>query len=233
MKILGLFYLLNPLHQTLPQNNQMSLTLLIAIITTGISIYAWKKEGLLYKLVLNPYQVQKKNEYYRFITSGFVHADYIHLIFNMLSFLSFGFAIEHLYNQQYPEHGGLLFLFLYLSGIVISDIPSYLKNRNNTRYNSLGASGGVSTIIFASIISYPLEGVGVIIFVLPGFLFAALYIFYSAYLSKNSGDNINHDAHLYGGLYGVVASLILDPSLAFSFVKAIGTFNPFDWKWVI
>jgi membrane associated rhomboid family serine protease len=211
----------------------MSITLLIVLITAGLSMYAWQKDGLLYKLVLNPYQVQKKHEYYRFITSGFVHADYIHLIFNMLSFLSFGFAVEHLYNQTYGAYGSVLFLFLYLTGIIISDIPSYLKNRHHTRYNSLGASGGVSTIIFASVISYPLEGVGVIIFVLPGFLFAVLYLSYCAYLAKNSGDNINHDAHLYGGLYGVVASLILDPSLAFSFVKAIGTFNPFDWKWVI
>jgi membrane associated rhomboid family serine protease len=211
----------------------MSITLLIVLFTAGLSIYAWQKDGLLFKLVLNPYQVQKKKEYYRFITSGFVHADYIHLIFNMLSFLSFGFAIEHLYNQTYAAYGSILFLFLYLTGIIISDIPSYIKNRHNTRYNSLGASGGVSTIIFASVISYPLEGVGVIIFVLPGFLFAVLYLFYCAYLAKNSDDNINHDAHMYGGLYGVVASLILDPSLAISFVKAIGTFNPFDWKWVI
>ncbi|MEY3418145.1 MAG: hypothetical protein RL060_2257, partial [Bacteroidota bacterium] len=99
----------------------MSITLLIVLITAGLSMYAWQKDGLLYKLVLNPYQVQKKHEYYRFITSGFVHADYIHLIFNMLSFLSFGFAVEHLYNQTYGAYGSVLFLFLYLTGIIISD----------------------------------------------------------------------------------------------------------------
>lgn len=214
-------------------NSIMSLTLIIIAITAGISIYAFQKNDILYKLVLNPYQVQKKHEYYRFITSGFVHADYMHLIFNMLSFLSFGFVLEHVFMVNYGENGSTLFLFVYLSGIVISDIPSYWKNRNNNRYNSLGASGGVSSIIFASIMFYPLNPVTVIFFKLPGFLFAIVYIFYSAYLSKNGDDNINHDAHLYGGLYGVTVSLALEPQLGVQFFQALGSFNPFNWQWVL
>jgi membrane associated rhomboid family serine protease len=211
----------------------MSLTLMIVLLTAGISIYAWKTEGVLYKLILNPYQVQQKKEYYRFITSGFIHADFIHLIFNMLSFLSFGFALEHLYKIQFQENGGILFLFLYLSGIIVSDIPTYLKNIKNTRYNSLGASGGVSTIIFAAIMNNPMGGIGVIFFNVPGFLFAMLYTYYCYYLSKRSLDNINHDAHLYGGLYGVVVSLILNPSLIVNFFAALVSFNPFEWRWII
>jgi membrane associated rhomboid family serine protease len=196
---------------------------MIALLTVGISIYAWQKEGVLYKLVLDPYQVIKRKEYYRFLTSGFVHADWMHLIFNMLSFVSFGFAMEHYYGYYFGDNASILFLLLYITGIIVSDIPTFLKKKNDQRFRSLGASGGVSAIIFASILFNPIDKITVFIIPVPGFIFGGLYLWYCAYLSKRSIDNINHDAHFYGALYGIAFNIVLFPQLhlASNFIEQV------------
>ena len=135
----------------------MSLTVVLILITVGISWYSWQNPAIMEKLMLNPVKVYKYNEYYRFLTSGFVHADFGHLLFNMFSLYFFGEAMEYYLQEIFGSNGKVYFIILYLLGIILSDIPSYLKNRNNRDYNSLGASGGVSSLLFAFILLAPLR----------------------------------------------------------------------------
>jgi membrane associated rhomboid family serine protease len=126
--------------------------------------------------------------------------------------------------------GGGLFLILYLVGIVVSDVPTYLKNRKNPYYNSLGASGGVSAVVFASILFRPLAPL-YLMFIpipIPGFIFGGLYMLYSYYQAKRGGDYINHDAHLYGALFGLAFSILAVPSALPNFLAQISTWRLFN-----
>lgn len=172
-----------------------------------------------------PYGVKRQKQLYRFITSGFLHADLMHLFFNMFTLYFFGRNIEYLFNQL--ELGGTFsYLALYFGALVISDIPSYLKNCDNPNYHSLGASGAVSAIIFGSIIFSPWDSVylyGAI--KLSALLFAVLYIAYCIYMGRQNRDNINHDAHLWGAILGLVYTLLLiavkNPELFSSIIEEL------------
>jgi membrane associated rhomboid family serine protease len=121
----------------------MSVTLILIIITVGISIYAWSNQELLQKWIFHPYSVRKKHEYYRFITSGFLHADWTHLLFNMFSFFMFDQVVEHIFTGIHgAQNGVLFFLLVYIGGIIVSDIYTFFKQHKNYNYHSLGASGG-------------------------------------------------------------------------------------------
>ena len=130
----------------------MTITVILICITVAISFYAFKKPVLLQKLMMNPYLIKKEGQYYRFISSGFIHKDHTHLLWNMFSFYFFGTAVEQNFNAVFGEAGIYYFIVLYLTAIVISDIPTYFKEKNNTDYNSLGASGGIGSVIFVFII---------------------------------------------------------------------------------
>ena len=194
-----------------------SATLVLAILTVGISLYAWSNPALLDSWILDPYRTKRHNDWYRFLTSGFLHADFTHLLFNMIAFYSFGRVVEDIFAYAFgPTNGLLWFLLLYLGGIIISDIPTYLRHRNDPGYRSLGASGGVSAVIFSAILFNPTGGLYIfpLPFEIPGFIFGFLYLGYSYYMSQRQGDNINHDAHFYGALYGIVLTLLLLPQAA-------------------
>lgn len=206
----------------------MSITIIIIIITVAISLYGWSNPELQHKMMLNPYSVSTRNEWYRFITSGFVHADYIHLGFNMFTLYFFGQAIEYIYSAYFGEFGVLLYVALFITGIIVSDIPTYIKHRHNPGYNSLGASGGVSAVIFSSILFFPLNEICLYaVLCLPGFILGALYLIYSFYMGKQPRNNVNHDAHLYGALFGIVFSTIIQPSVIVSFFQEVSTYRPF------
>ncbi|HNP18897.1 MAG TPA: rhomboid family intramembrane serine protease [Fulvivirga sp.] len=206
----------------------MSITLIIIIITSLISINAFKNASLRGKLIFNPYVIKRNNEYHRFITSGFIHGDYIHLLFNMFVLYMFGTYVEQVYSAVYGVIGQVLFVAMYLLGIIVSDIPSFFKNQNSPYYNALGASGGVSSILFSFIIFDPTRDLclyGLVCF--PGFIWGALYIIYSIYMGKRGQDNINHDAHLYGGLFGIVFTVITVPGVVSNFIEQLKTFSLF------
>ncbi|MDJ1479429.1 rhomboid family intramembrane serine protease [Cytophagaceae bacterium YF14B1] len=200
-----------------------SLTLVFVIITVLASLYAWRQPDIKYKWMMNPYDVARKREYYRFITSGFIHEDGMHLLFNMMALYSFGVQMEKVFAQLYPGAGFTLFGTLYILGIIVSDIPTFLKYRNVYNYNSLGASGGVSAVVFAFILFYPQAQLGFMFIPIPipAFLFGALYMLYSVYMSKRGGDHINHDAHLWGALFGIVFSVIVYPPVVTLFMSQI------------
>src|SRR5688572_24250574 len=182
-------------------------------ITVIISFLAWKYESLMRALIMNPYQVYSKNQYYRFITSGFIHQDHMHLLLNMFSFYFFGRAVEHVFRSIFGSLGDFCFIALYILAIIVSDLPTYFKHKKNSRYNSLGASGGVAAVIFAFILFRPSDNLYIYAALpIPGFIFGALYILFSWYQGRKSNDNINHDAHLYGALFGFIFCVALYPA---------------------
>jgi membrane associated rhomboid family serine protease len=200
----------------------MSITLILVIITSGISYYAFSNYSLMEKMILNPYKVTKRNEYYRFITSGFVHADFGHLIFNMLSLWFVGEGIERIFAMLFGANGTFYFLFLYIVGIIVSDIPTYLKHRTNSNYNSLGASGGVSAVLFAALLFAPLMDICLYFFIcMPGFIFGILFLGYSFYEGRRGRSYVNHSAHMYGAIFGLVFMAVVYPAAVPSFFEQI------------
>ncbi|RZJ94635.1 MAG: rhomboid family intramembrane serine protease [Hymenobacter sp.] len=198
-------------------------------LTVAISVYAWSNPEVLEKGMLDPYLMSRRNDqWYRFITSGFLHADWGHLLFNMFTFYSFGGVVLTYFGQQFgSSNGTLLFLLLYLGGIVVSDLPTYFRHRQDRSYRSLGASGGVSSVLFAAVLFYPTAGIRMfpLPMAIPGFIWAGLYLLYSYYMGRRRGDNINHDAHFYGALYGVVLTLALVPDAAPVFWQQVLSFR--------
>jgi membrane associated rhomboid family serine protease len=179
--------------------------------------------------MMNPYAVVHKQQYYRLITSGFIHNGYVHLLFNMITLYFFGDVIEQIFRYYYGGSGIFYFLLLYFLGMLVADIPSLIKYRNQPNYNSLGASGAVSAVVFASILFNPTAKICVFlpILCLPGFIFGVLFLLYSYYQGKRMADNINHDAHLYGALLGVVFSIIMEPTIIVSFFDQILNYKIF------
>ncbi|MCS6794895.1 MAG: rhomboid family intramembrane serine protease [Raineya sp.] len=198
-------------------------TYIIIGITVVLSFVAWSNPNIMQKWIFNPYTISKRNEWHRFLTSGFIHLDYLHLIFNMVSLYFLGIYAEKEFYRQFGENYQWIFVIFYLSAIIVADIPVFWKNRNNAYYNALGASGAVSAIVFSAVMIEP--NIRLLIFPIPfpvpGILYAVLYVAYSAYMSKNARDNIGHDAHLYGSLYGVVFTLIFFPDSISKIIEAV------------
>ena len=189
----------------------LSHTQLIILITAIVSIVAFSSTTIKEQLLFKPVQIQKRNEWYRFFTSGLIHADWEHLLFNMLTLYLFGEGLETQFNRDnlFGENGAILYSTLYISAFPFSMITSYWKHKQNTRYASLGASGAVSAILFASILLNPTIKIGFFILppVIPGFVFGPAYLLLSSYLNKKGKDNINHAAHIAGAIYGVIFTL--------------------------
>lgn len=185
----------------------MTLTLIIVILTAIISYNAFSNEKIVNDLIFHPPSITQQNQWYRFVTCGFIHADMTHLAFNMLSLFMFGRFVESSFIEIFGTNNGrIFFLLLYLSALIVSLIPTFIKHKNDYYYRSLGASGAVSAIVFAGIFLYPTAKIGIFIIppFIPGFIFAPIYLFISSYLAKKGGDNINHSAHIWGSIYGVV-----------------------------
>ena len=194
----------------------ISQTLIIVLITAAVSIPAFSNQKIMNDLIMYPPAINR-GQVYRLLTSGFIHADVPHLIFNMLTLFFFGNAMERYFGQ----FGSWVFMLVYLAAIIISSLPSYIKNKNNTYYSSLGASGGVSAILFAFIFLQPWATLSIWFIPCPAIIFAVIYIIYSGYMSKRGGDNINHEAHIYGALVGIIAVLLLDQNSIPRFMQEI------------
>jgi membrane associated rhomboid family serine protease len=195
----------------------MSVTIIIIIITSGISLLAFTNNQLLNSLLLWPARMNQPTQYYRFLTAGFVHADYMHLLFNMFTFYFFGSLLEGPMAIG-PEN----LVILYLTGIIVSCIPSYFKKRNHPGYRSLGASGGVAAIIFASIYLSPWNKIYIFFAIgMPSIVFAVLYLAYTAYLARKGEGIVNHDAHLWGSVYGLLFMIIIDPTHGMYFLEKL------------
>ena len=207
----------------------MQITYLLIAVIVITSFYAWNKPNVFQKWLMNPYLINKQREYHRFLTSGLIHSNYGHLFLNMLALFFFGRNVEMVFGYILGPSGKIIFIIFFLLGIVVSDIPTYLKYKNLPHYNSLGASGGVSALVFSSIMFFPLQKIYIMFipFGIPGFIIGILYLAYSYYQSKNMSDGINHDAHFYGAVFGVVFTIIISPGSLANFINEIANFSLF------
>ena len=146
----------------------------------------------------------------------------------MFTFYFFGPVVESVFSQLHGSAGSVLYVLYYLSAIVISDLPVAIKNRNRMGYNSLGASGAVSAMVFTSILYFPLNHLCLFGFIcMPGFILGTLYVVYSYFQGKNMSDNINHEAHLYGAIYGLVVGILAYPDAVSEFFRQVSTYRIF------
>ena len=190
----------------------MSPSILLTLITVGISIWAFKSRQLVAKLILSPYAVVHNKQWYRIITHAFIHADWAHLIFNMIALWSFGMAVEY-YFSAISSIPYLHLCFMYFGAIIVSSLPDVVKKKDDFEYLTLGASGGVSAIVFAAIFFNPWHLIYIFFLPCPGIVFGALYLIYCSYQSKKGNvDRINHGAHLYGSVFGFLYPILIDPS---------------------
>jgi membrane associated rhomboid family serine protease len=190
----------------------ISITLILVIITVLVSLGAFSNQKVMDDLIFYPPAVSHNNQYYRFLSCGLIHADWGHLIFNMLALYLFGKSVEEGFIDLVGGPAGrYIYLLMYVSALVISLLPTYFRNRNNYHYRSLGASGAVSAVIFAGLMLAP-ETEVFLYFIpipIPGFIFAPLYLLISALMDRRGGDNINHSAHIWGAIYGLAFVIVL------------------------
>ncbi|MES2629959.1 MAG: rhomboid family intramembrane serine protease [Bacteroidota bacterium] len=199
----------------------ITLTAIIITITAVVSILGFRSEEQLGKLLFAPYYMEEPRQWYRFITHGFVHADWSHLIFNMMSLYFAGEIAEDVILQvKGPELGRVWFITLYILGILVSSIPSYIRNRNNPDYRSLGASGAVSSVIFFFIMFFPLAKINIMFIPIgiPAWIFGILYLVYEYYMDKRQYGRIAHDAHFFGALFGIVFAIVIYPKVIIEFI---------------
>lgn len=189
----------------------ISVTIIILLLTCVISFTAFSNEKIINDLIFYPPAISKRNQWYRFITCGFIHADFLHLAFNMYTFYLFGSNIvEPAFGQIFFEKGKALYTIGYFAALVVCLLPTYFQHRDNYHYRSLGASGAVSAVIFMGILVYPTMGMGIfpIPFHIPAFVFGPVYLVVSAYLAKKGHGNINHSAHIWGAVFGIAYLVI-------------------------
>ncbi len=189
---------------------------IIFIFTIITSVYAFYDAGVYGKFMLHPYSVAKGKNLYQLLTSGVVHKDWGHLIFNMLSYYFFAFQLESIM-------GHWQFGLLYIGSLVLSDLPTVFKHKDHFWYNSLGASGAVCAVLFSYIMFAPLTTLLIIPIPFPiySFLYGVIFLAYTSYAGRRANDGINHDAHFYGALAGVIITIILYPQVIGIFTQSI------------
>lgn len=200
------------------------MTIIIIIFTCLVSWQAFNRPELRAKMLFYPTAVKNRGEYYRFLSHGFIHADFMHLLFNMYALYIFGGIAEATFTCLFgPTLSKLGYLLFYLVAIVASSYVSYLRHQDNAGYASLGASGAVAAMIWPYVMFDPWSWF--IFPPLPAFLLGIAYIAYSHYADKRGGDNIGHNAHLWGAIFGLLAYVVLcfflEPDILTAFVERL------------
>ncbi len=194
------------------------LTLLIIAVTVLVSWLAFNNQKLLERLILWPPAIARRHQYDRLVTHGFIHADFQHLLFNMITLYFFGRAVEQWFV---PYLGQVGFVLFYLSAIVVAILPTYLKHRNDANYRSLGASGAVSAVLFTFILVQPWSLIIVFVLPVPAIVYGVLYVGYSIWMDRHGRDNVNHSAHLWGAGYGILFTLMMEPRVGPAFLESL------------
>lgn len=204
------------------------LTLTIIVLSSIISIIAFNNPAVFYRFDFQPYRIKEHNEWWRFITHAFLHADWMHLLINMFVLFFFGRAVEAYMDFYLEDKGWFYFLLIYLGGIGFAVLPSLKKQAHNPHYHSVGASGAVSAVLFSSVIFSPATSICLYgILCLPGIIWAVVYLVYSYIMGKKGGDYINHDAHFWGAIFGVAFTFISIPQSFGAFFIQLGELLPF------
>lgn len=196
--------------------NESPVSSVIFILTVLTSIFAFNNANIYGKFMLHPYSVAKGKNLYQLISSGFIHKDWAHLIFNMLSYYFFAFNLEKII-------GHWQFGVLYMGSLILSDLPSVQKHKDHFWYNSLGASGAVCAVVFSFILFAPLTKLFIfpIPIPIPAVLYGVIFLAYTSYAGRRANDGINHDAHFYGAIAGVLITILLYPSAISFFIESI------------
>ena len=201
-------------------------TFAIILTTCIVSIISFNNINVKKELILSPFKVLNEKKVWLLITHAFIHADYLHLFFNMYVLYMFGPYLE-LYFEYNASLGFISYILFYILSAIFATIPALYKNGNNPNYLSLGASGAVSAVVFAYIVLNPLRELGIILLPgiwIPGFIFGILYLVAENYMSKKKYSNIAHDAHISGSLFGVFFILFFDLKNASNFIETISTY---------
>lgn len=186
-------------------------TIALIAITCGVSWMAFDKRSLADRLVLWPPALERRHEYWRLVSYGFVHADIGHLAFNMITLFFFGREIERV--MAGVTGTWLTYPLFYLAALAVSILPSYLKHRHDANYVSLGASGAVTAVLFAFILLAPWTLIFVFFIPVPAIIYAVFYVGYSLWMDRRGGDRINHSAHLSGAAFGVLFMVMMAPEV--------------------
>jgi membrane associated rhomboid family serine protease len=197
-----------------------TITLSIIVLTCLVSATAFNNSKIIDDLIFWPPAISIRHQYYRFFTCGLIHADIMHLAFNMITLYFFGRQIEARFMGELglPHY---VYLILYVGALIAANIPTYLKRRDDYNYRSLGASGAVCAVLFAFILLKPWATLQVIIIPVPAIIYAFLFLGYSVYMTRRGGDNVNHDAHFWGALFGVVFTIALRPGVMSTFLNEL------------
>ncbi|MBJ6982936.1 MULTISPECIES: rhomboid family intramembrane serine protease [unclassified Luteimonas] len=193
-------------------------TLVILAVTVLVSWQAFGNRKLLERLLLWPPAIERHKQFDRLVTHGFVHADWQHLLFNMITLYFFGRHVERMFA---PYLGAFGFALFYLSAILVAILPTYLRHRHDPAYRSLGASGAVSAVLFAFILVQPWSLIFVFFLPVPAIVYAVLYVGYSIWMDRQGGDNVNHSAHLWGAGYGVLFTVMMEPRVVEVFLARL------------
>ncbi len=207
----------------------MSLTLIIVILTSLISYNCFQDRERFGNLLHSPYQEKRSNQYYRLLTSGFLHGSMGHLLINMYVLFIFGEVIENYFLSIFGEMlGRLYFLLLYILTIIAANIPTFLIHKDNAHFSSVGASGAVSGLIFVFILFLPWHML-LLFFVIPcpAIIAGILYLVYSSWAAKKGTDRIDHVAHFAGAVFGFLFTIMLEPAIFTNFLHALKTTAPF------
>lgn len=211
----------------------MPITWSIIIITTISSLMSFpsnvqtidsiRQPDWFDRFKFNAVAVTKHSQIYRLFSYGFVHANWMHLFFNMLTLYFFGHLVEGTFKTLFPGYGGIAYVLFYIVAIAISSLHDLIKYHNTSYYNAVGASGAVSAVVFAAILFKPDMKLMFILLPIPitAWIFGLLYLLYSAYMAKRGGDNIGHNAHFWGAVFGFVMPIILEPRLFTYFFEKV------------
>ena len=201
------------------------ITYIIIAITAIVSFLAFQNAGLMEKLQFNAARVVHQKQYYRLLSHAFVHVSWTHLLVNMLVLFFFGRNVESYFDYFFGNRSSFYFISLYLGGILVSNTWSLIKHKNDYYYNAVGASGAVSAVLFTFIFLDPWEMLYLFaILPIPGIVFAVGYLIYTYQMGKNKRDNVAHDAHLLGALFGLLFPVILRPDLLSRFIDLLFSF---------
>jgi membrane associated rhomboid family serine protease len=202
-----------------------SITMMLVIIISLTSILGLYNKEVILQFQFNAFQVYHKKQYYRMFTHALVHANWEHLLVNMIVLWSFGTAVEHYFQLYFGGNSTWYYLALFVGAVILSSTWALVKQRNNYYYSAVGASGAVSAVVFAAIFFDPWNPIYFFaILPMPGIIFGLLYLYYSYYMSRKKLDNIGHDAHFLGAIIGFCAPVIMRPSLFWDFINLL--FNP-------
>jgi membrane associated rhomboid family serine protease len=203
--------------------SHLPITYFIIGFTVLISVRAFSDRTVFENMMFEPFVINARKDWFRLLTHGFIHGNYMHLGVNMFVLYMFGPKVERGFAEITGRSSTLPFLILYLAGITLSSLPAYYKHRWNPNYRAVGASGATSAVIFASILMYPTSEMGLLFFpvMVNAWLFGILYVAYEWFQGQRGNDGIAHDAHLAGAIVGFLFTAILHPSLIAAFFTAM------------